>query len=53
LLNYWRSRFNLHCCSGRRVIGNVVMWFTKREKKYGDFKTQNFSYTSSIIGNKL
>jgi hypothetical protein len=24
LLNLWRSLFNLHCCSGRRVIGNVV-----------------------------
>jgi hypothetical protein len=25
LLNIWLCRFNLHCCSGRRVIGNAVI----------------------------
>ena len=28
LLNLWRSLFNLHCCYGRRVIGNDVIHTT-------------------------
>jgi hypothetical protein len=48
LLNLWLCRFNLHCFSGRRVIGNVVRATKKAINMFKKFLYITFIITSII-----